>query len=184
MAKDFWAAHFIKKLGRLNGKSVGFVCFLAALCHLSSSSPLQDVALCEYPAFHLGPSGWLHWWPNPSSVWNVAMVVAVLRPPGCGCTVTGTGWGFFVLPPCCSAALWFCATAMWGCTMSADLLTQSLHYCVQRLRWEHSIFTPLPYAWVGWGGTARWREGERRGGRGRDDDVDWCWKMRHWTKVT
>lgn len=46
----------------------------------------------------------------------------------------------------CSSPLWYHATAMWGCIMSADLLTQSLHYCVQR---EHSLFTLLPYAWVG-----------------------------------
>lgn len=55
--------------------------------------------------------------------------------PFLGCTVTGTGWVFLHPPPLhATASLWFCATAMWGCIMSADLLTQSLHYCVRRLR--------------------------------------------------
>ena len=66
--------------------------------------------------------------------------------------------------------------------MSAGLLTRSQHYCVQRLHWEHSIFTPLPYAWVGLGGAEWWREGrggEHSGGE-EEEEVEvvvegrWC----------
>lgn len=65
--------------------------------------------------------------------------------PGCGCTVTGTGcfFSFFLSSP--HAALRFCATAMWGCIMSADLLTQSLHYCVQEAALRAQHFHPTTF---------------------------------------
>lgn len=145
----------------MNGKSLSFVCFSSV--H-SVTLCILPLALREWQTFHLDPPDWPHWWqwkiPHQCEMlpWFQLSWDPWLR-------VTGTGW-ISTPPPLCTVPL-FCGSMPQPCAiMSADLLTQSQHYCVQRLHREHSIFTLLPYAWVGLGGAVWWTEGRRAKGGG------------------
>lgn len=183
MPWDFWATDFISSPPEVARLCLFFSVRSVTPLSFPTSPPLR-LALREWQPFHLDLPDWpWRWqWKNPSSVWNVAMVSTEPRPLVAG----NRDCGDFLHPSPLrrSPLAWLHATAMWGCIMSAGLLTRSQNYCVQRLHWEHSIFTPLPYAWVGLGGAERWREGRTAEGGRRDDDVDWWRRMRHRTKVT
>lgn len=84
MPRDFWATDFIRSASKWMESRSALFGFLGVFCH-SAFLPFflaLRVALREWQPFHLDLPDWPWWWQwkNPSSLWNVALVLAVPRP--------------------------------------------------------------------------------------------------------
>lgn len=91
--------------------------------------------------------------------------------PGCGCTVTGTGWVFLSSPVllCCSAVLCHGHVGLHHVCRSSHTIPALLR-AQAAVRAQHFHPTTFRMSRLRRDCTMEW--GERRKGRGRNDDVD------------